>query len=159
VSEQQERAISVAGHLVAGLEKVGGEISSLRADMETDREASQERDAANARYSRRTRLLLFLAAVGLVADVTATTVAFVALDVVRHSSATISDVRQSNLAGCETNNIRLARQEAAVDAILQPSANLTPAQRAAAERYFTAARAKISVAWAPKDCNAAYKLP
>jgi hypothetical protein len=78
---------------------------------------------------------------------------------VSHNSATISDIHQSNLQSCELNNARLARQEQSIDAILQPAATLPPAQQAAADRYFAADRAKIAVAWAPRDCTAAYKLP
>lgn len=119
---------------------------------------SKDRDAALAKYGRRNRILIIVAVIGLLLDMTATAVAVTAFIASRHNSATIGDVHQANLQGCEQNNVRLARQEASLDAILQPGAGGTPAQRAAAEAYLAAARAKIAIAWAPRDCQRAYSL-
>lgn len=162
MSEQQERAINVAERLSAGLQTVGGEVASLRTDLETDREASQKRDAENARYSRITRLLLLLAAIGLVFDITGTTLAVVAIVKVSHNSATIGQVHQSNLSGCQVNNTRLANQAKALDSILEavaPPSTAPLAQRQAAAAFEAKAHAAVSQGWAPRNCQLAYKLP
>lgn len=122
--------------------------------LEENRKASEKRDAENAKRIHETRLFLLIAAVGLVFDITATAVAFVSLDRVGHTSATVESVHDSNLSGCQYNNVRLARQEATISAILQPGPNATKAEIT----YLARARAKVAVAWAPRDCSRAYGL-
>ena len=105
---------------------------------------------------RRSRLYLRILAVSFTIDIILTVAfGFLALQTNNNSHA----IHDSQIVACESNNARLAKQESAIDAILQPAENLSPAQHAAAEKYFVQARAKIAVAWHARDCAQAYKLP
>lgn len=109
-----------------------------------------------SRRDKRSRLFLRILAVTFLVDICITVGLGITSVQTRENSRAI---HQSQIAGCQQNNGRLARQEAAIDSILKPTANVPAAQRAAAEAYFKAAQAKISGGWAPRNCISAYKLP
>jgi hypothetical protein len=138
-----------------------GSVNGLSSRLDEVKTGSEERDAALARYGRLNRILIIIAVVGLLLDVTATTVAFVALHgernaiaAAKRNAATVQDVHASNLAGCQANNVRLARQESVLNGILRTPAHATPAARA----YLAHARAEIAVGWASRNCERAYRI-
>jgi hypothetical protein len=137
--------------------------------LESDRKASEDRDAAQARYSKTTRILLLVAAVGLLLDITATTVAFVALNAERHNAATVAELRQviaevhqSTISSCTLGNKRAVKERAALDGIL--AAASAPKSAPLAEREASAAfeaktQGLVAGGWASRDCATIYKLP
>lgn len=145
-------AVGAAAELARALggveERLQEAIDQKVAESEAD---SRARDAALARRARQNRMLIVIAIIGLCIDVAATAVAIVALTAAHHNAATVAQVHQSNLDGCNYNNTRLANQAKALDQILS-LAHASPA-------FEAQGRAAVALGWAPRNCPAAYKLP
>lgn len=115
-----------------------------------------------ARRDRRVRLILKILAATFLVDI-CLTIGLTILSV--ETDGNSNAIHQSQIVGCQVNNVRLAKQEQALDAILTPTAaspsalQETAAQRAAEAKYLAAARAEVSAAWSPRNCQDAYKLP
>lgn len=153
--DRRDVAITTAKSLTNALNGVSDRLDEVQHD-------SEERDEFLRRYGRRNRLLILVATIGLLFDIAGTTVGIVALVKVSHNSATIGQVHQSNLQGCQVNNTRLANQAKALDSILEavaPPSTAPLAQRQAAAAFEARAHAAVKQGWSPRNCSVAYKLP
>jgi hypothetical protein len=150
---------------VAAARNLTDAVNGFNERIDAVQRASEERDAALRTYGRRNRkyVMFDIALTVLVAFfggvlVHAADQASQALTGVHRNSATVGDVHAANLLGCQLNNARLAKQQAALDAILTPASASRHKDKAEVDRYLAAARAQIAVAWKPRNCAAAYKL-
>jgi len=64
-------------------------------------------------------------------------------------------IHANNVAGCEANNVRLTKQEKALDAILSQ----VPPQNAVERAIVAKDLGFIMAGWAPRNCQAAYPPP
>jgi hypothetical protein len=151
--------LAAADRLAAAL---GGVEAGLREAIEQGLADSRDRDEQLAKYGRRNRILILVAVVGLLLDMTATAVAVTAYLASRHNTATVLQVHDANLAGCQANNVRLAKQEKALHEILGaalPPPTASAAQQQAAAAFLAKANGFIASGWAPRQCQVAYPNP
>lgn len=149
-------------------QKLTTALNEMAGRLEEAKQASEERDAELAKYGRFNRILVIVAIVGFLLDVTATTVAFVAyarvgttITRVERNAATIAEIHQANVAACENGNARAARQEQALDAILAPEAprnGETKAQEQAVKALLARDRFLVHQGWGARNCRQIYKL-
>lgn len=168
MTHAQNDPLAVAQGLTRALQETSGELAALRKTIDADRKASQERDAALAKYGRLNRMLVIAAIVGFLLDVTATTFAFVAFAEVRgllgqveRNSATVAQLHETNVSACQSGNAIRAQQEQALDGILTlgpARPGQTPAERRAAAALLARDRARIARGWGPRNCARIYKL-
>lgn len=156
MSHAQNDPVAVARGLTGALDAVRGELAELRKRM-----------GAEEKRNHLFRILVIAAVIGFLADVTATTVAFIAIGSAhraiasaQHNAATVADVHQSVVSACQGGNKVRAQQERALDAILTPAPQgaESSAQRAAAAAFLRRARADVARGWGPRDCTSLYKL-
>lgn len=146
---------SVLGALRATTEELAAtknEVTKLKGEAEYLR-----------KYGHRNRLLIWAAAVGLTLDIAATVIAGYALASLHHeqvkvqsNAATIAQLRDNNLAACQTGNKRLIQQEKALDAILTVGG---PPQTPQARQFIAKAEGFVASGWGPRDCTRLYPLP
>lgn len=126
-----------------------GEIVALREDMDTDRQASQERDDRLARYGRNNRRYIAI-------DVLLTLVvtAFGALSV--HTASQASQNHTAQIVTCQSSNQARAQNEqlwAYTLTLFKPRPGQTPQQREQAAVALAALHAKVEQTFAPRDCQ------
>lgn len=126
------------------------EITALREDMGTDRQASQERDDRLARYGRNNRRYIAI-------DVLLTLVvtAFGALSV--HTASQASQNHTAQIVTCQSSNQARAQNEqlwAYTLTLFKPRPGQTPQQQEQAAVALAALHAKVEQTFAPRNCSA-----
>jgi hypothetical protein len=135
------------------VDELAGNVGTLATSVDGLREEMGKEVAALARYGRRNRLYITLTAVLVIA-----VVVFAGLGL--HNRASIGDLRQSTIQGCQAGNtersheVQLWKHIAAVSKI--PAAD-TPAQKAEAERKIAGLLQYIEKTFAPRHCAQAYE--
>ena len=160
-----QAALATAQALTAALDGVQGELRAVN-DRQDDAELRQ---AEADRRQRRDRILILLTILSLVIDLTVTGLFInnnVRLDhatsELQHTRATVAQVHQTLVAGCQAGNANKAGQVKIWDklASLSPPAATTPpsvaARQEAKVQQFLAFIGRVD---APRNCAAAYKLP
>lgn len=138
---------------------------ALREAQETQAETQEILAAAQRRqerYERRNRVLVIVDIALTVLTSAAASLAIWALTGVNSNTATLSEVRASQVQGCRVNNDAKDKQAglwAFVIGALQPPASDTPAQRAAGEKFLARLEGHVAMAYEDRNCQKAYKGP
>lgn len=144
--------LAVIGELTAALEGARDDLRSLRDELETDRKASEARDAALADSARRRGRIITALAVSFCLDLLIT--AGFGWNTVRVNDA-VSAQHASNVQQCQLANVTRGQDIAIWNLFL---ADLAPA--AARTPKVTAELAKVNqlikVKDTPRDCASAY---
>lgn len=144
-------ALDAARGLTGALQGVGRELARLNA------------------YGRRSRHLIWLTVAGLAVDVVLTAViaavavaAHTATDQARHATATVAQLHQTTVQGCQAGNSFRAGTVALWDHLAagsKPAPGSTAAQVAAQKKAVAKFLAYVSAVNKPRNCRAAYRLP
>jgi hypothetical protein len=145
--------------VLGALNATVGELTATKAEVKALKGEAQ----FLRRYGKHNRLLIWAAAVGLALDIAATVIAGYALASLHHeqvkvqsNAATIAQLRDNNLAACQTGNKRLIQQEKALDAILTVGG---PPQTPQARQFIAKAEGFVASGWGPRECSRLYPLP
>lgn len=165
VPTPDREAIDTAQALTGVLEGVRGELKSVN-----------ERQDKAERFGHRSRIIIVITGISLLIDLTVTglfinnnvrldhtTAALNATTMeLKHTRATVAEVHQTLVSGCQGGNVTKAGQIQIwrkLASLSPPAAGTPPSVAAQQEKKVQTFLAFVAKINAPRDCAAVYKLP